>query len=119
MLIDGKLPPQPAFETLSNTGMSLTGQLHVHDVYVCVGAQPHQAARHLCPSKHHILCMHSVCILYLLSLLNAVHAGRKRQGVKLYNSDFMGIPLRLIDTPGLDMSSAEMASSLDKLATIK
>ena len=36
----------------------------------------------------------------------------------MYDGDFQGIPLRLIDTPGLDLSLAE-AANLDKLATIK
>ena len=51
--------------------------------------------------------------------MNAVLAGRRRQGVEVYNGDFRGIQLRLIDTPGLDLSPAEMARILDYLAAIR
>lgn len=37
----------------------------------------------------------------------------------MYRGDFEGIPLRLIDTPGLEVSQAEMGSNLEKLGKIK
>ena len=46
-------------------------------------------------------------------------AGEGREGIHMYRGDFEGIPLRLIDTPGLEVSQAEMGSNLEKLGKIK
>eukprot|EP00891_Asterochloris_glomerata_P006308 jgi/Astpho2/6308/fgenesh1_pg.00090_%23_4_t len=47
------------------------------------------------------------------------HTGEGREGIRMYRGDFEGIPLRLIDTPGLEVSQAEMGSNLEKLGKIK
>ena len=56
--------------------------------------------------------------LHLSEHYKHVPAGEGREGIRMYRGDFEGIPLRLIDTPGLDESQAEMGSNLEKLGNI-
>ena len=65
-------------------------------------------------------CQKILCrALCLSEHLNHVPAGEGREGIRMYCGDFEGIPLRLIDTPGLEVSQAEMGSNLEKLGKIK
>ena len=57
-------------------------------------------------------------ILHLFEPMCA-SAGEGREGIRMYRGDFEGIPLRLIDTPGLEVSQAEMGSNLERLGKIK